>query len=163
MKSEETHFLRTQMSKRKVGCLFLPLDHKDLTIHIRTKERTKHWAEYRVLLLLGVWRSEWFPLTLSPVERIKGKTFHVSWASQSPLDSQDNFLQLLWASVSFHCNTEIRIPAARIQFSSVTQSCPTLCNPMDYSTPGFPVHHPLPEPTQTHVHLVGDASVFNEL
>ena len=40
--------------------------------------------------------------------------------------------------------------------SSVTQSCPTLCNPMDCSTPGFPVQHQLPEPTQTHVHCVGD-------
>ena len=43
------------------------------------------------------------------------------------------------------------------QFSSVTQSCPTLCYPMDCSTPGFPVHHPLPELTQTHDHHVGDA------
>ena len=43
-----------------------------------------------------------------------------------------------------------------IQFSSVTQSCPTLCNPMDCNTPGFPVHHQLPELTQTHVHRVGD-------
>ena len=38
-----------------------------------------------------------------------------------------------------------------VQFSSVTQSCPTLCDPMDCSTPGFPVHHQLPEFTQTHV------------
>ena len=44
-----------------------------------------------------------------------------------------------------------------LQFSSVAQSCPNLCNPMDCSTPGFPVHHQLPEPTQTHVHCVGDA------
>ena len=39
-----------------------------------------------------------------------------------------------------------------IQFSSVTQSCPTLCDPMNHSTPGLPVHHQLPESTQTHVH-----------
>ena len=39
------------------------------------------------------------------------------------------------------------------QFSSVAQSCPTLCDPMDCSTPGFPVHHQLPELAQTHVHL----------
>ena len=38
------------------------------------------------------------------------------------------------------------------QFSSVTQSCPTLCDPMNRSTPGLPVHHQLPEFTQTHVH-----------
>ena len=44
-----------------------------------------------------------------------------------------------------------------IQFSSVAQSCPTLCNPMNYTTPGFPVHHQPPEATQTHVHWVGDA------
>ena len=42
-------------------------------------------------------------------------------------------------------------------FSSVALSCLTLCNPMDCSTPGFPVHHQLPELTQTHVHQVGDA------
>ena len=44
-----------------------------------------------------------------------------------------------------------------VQFSSVAQSCPTLCDPMDCSTPGLPVHHQLPEFTQTHVHQVGDA------
>ena len=43
------------------------------------------------------------------------------------------------------------------QFSSVAQSCPTLCNPMDCSTPGLPVHHQLLEFTQTHVHWVSDA------
>ena len=41
--------------------------------------------------------------------------------------------------------------------SLVTQSCPTLCDPMDCSTPGLPVHHQLPEFTQTHVHWVSDA------
>ena len=44
-----------------------------------------------------------------------------------------------------------------IQFSSVAQSCPTLCDPMNCNTPGLPVHHQLPEFTQTHVHRVGDA------
>ena len=44
-----------------------------------------------------------------------------------------------------------------VQFSSVTQSCPTPCDPMDCSMAGFPVHHQLPELTQIHVHLVGDA------
>ena len=43
------------------------------------------------------------------------------------------------------------------QFSSVTQSCPTLSDPMDCSMQGFPVHHQLPELTQTHVHQVSDA------
>ena len=43
------------------------------------------------------------------------------------------------------------------QFSSVTKSCPTLCDPVDCSTPDFPVHHQLLELAQTHVHQVGDA------
>ena len=47
--------------------------------------------------------------------------------------------------------------SASVQFSSVAQSCPTLCDPMNCSTPGLPVHHQLPESTQTHVHRVGDA------
>ena len=44
-----------------------------------------------------------------------------------------------------------------IQFSSLAQSCPTLCDPMNSSTPGLPVHHHPPEFTQTHVHRVSDA------
>ena len=44
-----------------------------------------------------------------------------------------------------------------VQFSLVTQSCLTLCNPMSRSTPGLPVHHHLPEFTQTHIHGVYDA------
>ena len=44
-----------------------------------------------------------------------------------------------------------------VQFSSVTQLCLTLCDPMNRSTPGLPVHHQLPEFTQTHVHRVSDA------
>ena len=44
-----------------------------------------------------------------------------------------------------------------VPFSSVAQLCLTLCDPMDCSTPGLPVHHQLPELTQTHVHWVGDA------
>ena len=45
-----------------------------------------------------------------------------------------------------------------IQFSSVAQSCPTLCDPMNCSTPGLPVHHQLPESIQTHVHY---SSIIN--
>ena len=55
------------------------------------------------------------------------------------------------------CNLKIVVNIKHVQFSSVTQSCPTLCNPMNCSTPGLPVHHQLPELTQTHVHQVGDA------
>jgi len=44
-----------------------------------------------------------------------------------------------------------------VQFSSIARSCPTLYTSMECSTPGFPVHHQLPELTQTHVHRTGDA------
>ena len=54
-----------------------------------------------------------------------------------------------WGTIS--CRSE------SVQFSSVAQSCLTLCDPMDSSTPGFPVHHQFPELTQTHVHWVGGA------
>ena len=56
-----------------------------------------------------------------------------------------------------HFSAPLNSTAFSLQFSSVTQSCPTLCNPMECSRPGFPVHHQLPELTQTHVHRVGDA------
>ena len=52
---------------------------------------------------------------------------------------------------------EIVIELNSVQFSSVAQSCLTLCNPMNRSMPGLPVYHQLPEFTQTHVHRVGDA------
>ena len=48
-------------------------------------------------------------------------------------------------------------PISSVQFSSVAQLCPKLCNPMNCSTPVLPVHHQLPEFTQTHVHRVSDA------
>ena len=59
---------------------------------------------------------------------------------------------------SYFLITEINI--SLIQFSSVTQSCPTLCDPMDSSTPGLPVHHQLLEFTHTHVLWVSDAFPF---
>ena len=49
------------------------------------------------------------------------------------------------------------IPKKSVQFSSVTQSCPTLCDPMDWNMPGFHVYHQLLELAQTHVHQVSDA------
>ena len=56
-----------------------------------------------------------------------------------------------------HWLSSILRPMVSVQFISVAQSCPTLCDPMDCSTPGLPVHHQLPELTQIHVHWVGDA------
>ena len=65
-------------------------------------------------------------------------------------------IQPLWRTVWKFCkNLELELPS--VQFSSVAQSCPTLCDPMNRSTPGLPVHHQLPEITQTHDHRVSDA------
>ena len=55
-------------------------------------------------------------------------------------------------------STSIHVPMfSSVQFISVAQSCQTLCDPMNRSTPGIPVHHKLPEFTQTHAHRVGDS------
>ena len=71
-------------------------------------------------------------------------------ASVLPMNTQDWF-PLGWTGwTSFHFTS--------VQFSSVTQSCQNLCDPMNRSTPGLPIRHHLPEFTQTHVHWVNDAS-----
>ena len=75
---------------------------------------------------------------------LNSPNFSISWVMQ------------WWASYKFLFIFHI-ILLKYIKFSSVAQSCLTLCNPVDCSTPGFPVHHQLPEPTQTHVHRIGDA------
>ena len=66
---------------------------------------------------------------------------------------QDPWVQQLL--LTFHASVAGSFPS--VQFSSVAQSCPTLCNPMNRSMPSLPVHHQLPEFTQTHVHGVSDA------
>ena len=62
---------------------------------------------------------------------------------------------LAFRSLNSNSWSENMVCTYSVQFSSVAQSCPTLCNPMDCSTPGFVVHHQLLELTQTHVHWVG--------
>ena len=59
---------------------------------------------------------------------------------------------LLWKWILYKLSTR-----RMVRFSSVTQLCPTLCDPMNRSTPGLPAHHKLPEFTQTHAHRVSDA------
>ena len=75
--------------------------------------------------------------------------------------SSESLLHIRWPkywSFSFSINPSNEYSGlSSFQFSSVTQSCPTLCDPMNRSTPGLPVHHLLPESTQTHVHRVSDA------
>ena len=78
----------------------------------------------------------------------KGVLLHCWWECK--------LVQPLWRTVwRFLKKLEIELPS--VQFSSVAQSCPTLCDPMNHSTPGLPVHHQFPEFTQTHVPRVSDA------
>ena len=92
-----------------------------------------------------VWKSVHINDTLGPLLLNHGSREQGSLQSQKPeCNAFCNLVQL----VQFSCNS--------VQFSSVTQSGPNLCNPMECSTPVFPVHHQLPELVQTHVHQVGD-------
>ena len=74
----------------------------------------------------------------------------LNWPKNSFEISPDFLLVLFFFS-------RIQTRISSVQFSSVVQSCPTLCDPMNRSKPGLPVHHQLLEFTQTHVHRVSDA------
>ena len=68
-------------------------------------------------------------------------------------------LQMVTAAMKLKdaCSLGEKLWSTSVQFSSVAQSWPSLCDPMNHGTPGLPVHHQLPESTQTHLHCVGDA------
>ena len=70
---------------------------------------------------------------------------------------KNSFESVLMRWMKLESTRKINTNIVLAQFSSVTQSCPTLCDPMNHSTPGLPVHHQLSEFTQTHAHRVGDA------
>ena len=73
--------------------------------------------------------------------------FEVTWSQKSPGFPLHFEALHFWLCLEVQC----------FQFSSAAQSCPTSCDPMNCSTPGLPVHHQLPEFTQTHVHQFSDA------
>ena len=89
-------------------------------------------------------------LTAGGTKRVLGESMGKgSWTpSLVPVGCTPGTTSLCWLCI---------LQFSLVQFSSVAQSCPTLCNPMDCNTPGLPVHHQLLEFTQTHVHWVGDA------
>ena len=90
---------------------------------------------------------KWLAATISNSSRelmVNDKDFGIRWT---------------WICMLIHhWLTEPFCTSVSVQFSSVTQLCPTLCNPMNHSTPGLPVHHQLPESTQTPVHWISDAT-----
>ena len=69
-------------------------------------------------------------------------------------DGKGQVIQTFWGPLK---DSVFTLTFSSVRFSSIAQSCLTLCNPMDCSTPGFPVHHQLRELAQTHVRQVGDA------
>ena len=69
-----------------------------------------------------------------------------------PANLENSAVATGWEKVSFHSNLKERQCQRMLKFSSITQSCPTLCDPVDCSTPGLPVHHQFIEFTQTHIH-----------
>ena len=92
---------------------------------------------------------------------------HMPWKIKTliylPASLLINSWPILYSFCPIICLLSIPLPVilkpifSSVQFSSVAQSCLTLCDPMNHSTPGLPVHHQLLESTQTHVHRVGDA------
>ena len=84
-------------------------------------------------------------------EKCKQWQILFSWAPKS--------LWMITAAMKLKdtCSLGEKLWQTSVQFSSVAQSCPTLCDPMNCSTPGLPVRHQLPEYIQTHVHQVSDA------
>ena len=79
------------------------------------------------------------------------------WFVWNPNFSQDNYCVDNYYLQLCYLSSNIEKDISSVQFSSVTQSCLTLCNPVNHSTPGLPVHHQLLEFTQTHAYRVGDA------
>ena len=99
--------------------------------------------------LLLLWRQGWqLPSCL-----------HVTAEARSPvmrLFQSSTYFDIFQYTNIFQ-STSMFFMMVSVQFSSVAQSCPTLCDPTNRSMPGLPVHHQLPEFTQTHVHRVSDA------
>ena len=114
----------------------------------------KYWSfsispsnEYSVLISF---RIDWFDL-LAVQGTPKSLLQHHSMKASILLYT------LYWKDSWTDHGLDIHLRTCMFSFSSVAQSCLTLCDPMNCSTPGFPVHHQLPELAQTHVHWVGDA------
>ena len=109
-----------------------------------------------LLLCLLHWQADFLPLV--PSEKLKFRNLNILkhvFHSSSLLLSFPN--KSLHVDKSKRRVQETSNKSVSQSVSSVAQSCPTLCNPMNRSTPGLPVHHQLPESTQTHVHRVGNA------
>ena len=108
------------------------------------------------------------PLSTHTPHHVQSNSTHIQRTltpSQVPSTTPENTYTIASPQHDGGASTECRLSminlfsfsALFLQFSSVAQSCPTLCDPMECSTPGLPVHHQLPAFAQSHVHQVGDA------
>ena len=104
----------------------------------------------------GEWHQIYTIKVNLPLVRIKGKAGKLAKNEHSGTKRE---IMRLWSDTMTREDEEKgrHWRQNSVQFSSVTQSCPTLCDPRNRSMPGLPVHHQLPEFTQTHVHWVGNA------
>ena len=114
---------------------------------LRGKKKKKPWVylevmkDVKLFKQLMPWRKGWFFYMISSFGKGNWLAAHSS-----------SWVMAAWLKVTHEFE---KVCHLSVQFSSIAQSCPTLCNPC--SMLGFPVHHQLLEPTQTHVHQVGDA------
>ena len=112
-----------------------------------------------------LWDAEQTPLNcvyiIASHQEDKGLNRQTTWAKGSPMVTRNNtnrkVRETSQKSSVVNFVSRVLTHLGRLQFSSIVQLCLTLCDPMNRSTPGLPVHHQLPEFTQTHVHRVGDA------
>ena len=101
-----------------------------------------------------IWRKTWFERIRAPQYSLQCCfTIAKTW-KQSKFPLKDEWIKKIYKHtyIYMYIHTETYIHTT-VQFSSVAQSCPTLCDPMDCNMSGFPVHHQLPELIQTHVHI----------
>ena len=126
-----------------------PSSHYSQSIHAYTKtKRPVHFSWYVIIKDLS---SSAALVLVSNKTKYNTSSCTSSWKIYH---TEPNIIAFLSAMVD--SPTRI-VYHSSVQFSSVTQSCPTLCDSMNCSTSGFPVHHQLLEFTQTHVHWIGDA------
>ena len=118
--------------------------------HSSTESACQHRRYKRCRLNLWVtkipWSRKWQPTPVFLPGKFHGQRLYSLWGHSRT-----------WLSTHTHTHLYNIHDGYNIQFSSVAQSCLTLCDPMNPSTPGLPVHHHLLEFTQTHVHRVRDA------
>ena len=107
---------------------------------------------------LGSWSCEYFTWSTDPTILMGDTLFTlvVAKGNQVNLGIKINSGKFCFVAIRNRFTLK-QVYQHTVQFSSVAQSCPTLCNPMNRSTPGLPVHHQLLEFSQSHVHQVGDA------